>query len=125
LLISKHENSLSYNQSLSWVAGRRKPCTAIIVVDSISRKYYTSETSWLWDIDFDILAEDNVSHVVLSGRYVNELMARFALTAVDPGKITCVADPEKLRDHVEQSSTGEIFLITCFADKAKIIRAFK
>jgi len=124
LLISKHENSFSYNQSLSLAAGNGEPCTVIVMVDSISRKYYTSETSWLWDIDFDILSSEDVRHVVLVGRYMNELMARFAMSVVDPQKISCIADPSALPGHIEKNTTGRIYAITCFADKAKLMKEF-
>jgi len=124
LLVSKHENSLSYNHSLSWLAGQGRQCTVVILVDSISRKYYTSETSWLWDVDFDILADDNVRSVVLAGRYVNELAARFAFTAIDPGKIGYVPDTGRLREYVKDNTTGYIYAVTCFSDKEKLIKAF-
>ena len=124
LLVSKHENSLSYNQSLAWVTKQDKPCTVIVLVDSISRKYYTGETSWLWDVDFDILADDCVKSIVLAGRYSNELMARFAMSSIDPGKIGCAADLAKLCEHVQQNTTGDIYALTCFADKMKLLKAF-
>ena len=125
LLISKHENSLSYNQSLTLAAGRIAPCTVVILVDSISRKYYTSETSWLWDVDFDILAADTVGDVVLAGRYVNELAARLTMTEVDPGKISGIADLDLLLEHILENTAGEIFAITCFADKVKLMTALR
>ena len=124
LLISKHENSLSYNQSMEWIVRQRRPCTVIVMVDSISRKYYTSETSWLWDVDFDILGGDCVRHVVLVGRYCNELMARFAMSAVEPGKITLVTDFSTLRASVEKCGAEALYAITCFADKAKLLTSF-
>ena len=122
LLISKHENSLSYNQSLAWAVGRGRRCTVVIMVDSISRKYYTGETSWLWDIDFGLLADDCVKNIVLTGRYINELAVRFAMTAIDPDKIIYLAEPGGLRGYLEGSAAGNIYAITCFADKDKLLR---
>lgn len=124
LLISKHENSMSYNQNLTWIVQQQKPCTVIVLVDAISRKYYTSDTSWFWDIDFDLLGDDAVKHVVLAGRYVNELAARFALTEVDKNKIGYIADLGGLRKHLEENASGDIFVVTCFADKAKMTKVF-
>lgn len=123
LLISKHENSLSYDQSLARILERRRPCDVIVMVDSISRKYYTSETSWLWDIDFDKLADENVKNIILTGRYINELAARFAMTAVAPEKISCVADPAGLRERLGRIPGGELYALTCFADKGKLLKA--
>ena len=51
----------------------------LIIVDAVSRKYFTSETSWLWDIDFDQLNVPHVKRVILSGLYRNDLAERFQL----------------------------------------------
>ena len=67
LLTSKHENSISYNQSISYVVNQKKPCTVVFIIDAISRKYFTSETSWIWDIDFELLSAECVKKVVLAG----------------------------------------------------------
>jgi len=125
LLISKHENSFSYNQSMDWIVRQDKPCTVIVMVSSISRKYYTSETSWLWDVDFDILESGCVRNVVLAGRYYNELMARFAMSAVSPEKYFHVSDISALRAGVGKCEAETVYAITCFADKAKLLKAFE
>jgi len=124
LLVSKHENSFAYDCSLSWIVGQQKSCTVLVLVDAISRKYYTSETSWLWDIDFDILADDNVQKIVLAGRYVNELAARFAMTEVNQTKISYIDGLSGLRDHIEKNTAGTLYAVTCFSDKAKLLKEF-
>ncbi len=60
LLASKHENSVSYDQSLRAAVAGGRPKTVIIIVDAVSRKYFTSDVSWLWDIDFELLKSENV-----------------------------------------------------------------
>ena len=56
LLTSKHENSVSYNESFSAAAARGGE--VLVLVDAVSRKYFTSDTSWLYDIDFSPLASE-------------------------------------------------------------------
>ena len=125
LLLSKHENSFAYDCSLSWIVQQKKPCTVIILVDAISRKYYTSETSWLWDINFDLLADENIKSVILAGRYVNELAARFSMSAVNQTKIAYVADLSGLRACVDENNNGSVYAVTCFSDKVKLLNALK
>ena len=60
LLTSKHENSIAYDTNLRYIAASKRDCVVLVIVDAVSRKYFTSETSWLWDIDFDQL---NAPHV--------------------------------------------------------------
>ena len=59
----------------------------LVIVDAVSRKYFTSETSWLWDIDFDQLNCPQVQRVILSGRYCNDLAERFSFTALPAEKV--------------------------------------
>ena len=66
LLASKHENSVSYDQSLRAAVAGGRPKTVIIIVDAVSRKYFTSDVSWLWDIDFELLKSENVQRIVLA-----------------------------------------------------------
>jgi len=122
LLLSKHENSFAYDCSLSWIIEQKKPCTVIVLVDSISRKYYTSETSWLWDINFDLLEDENVKCVVLAGRYLNELAARFTLSKVERSKIILINDMNDLSGCVDKNGVGSIYALTCFADKTKLLK---
>ena len=79
LLTSKHENSIAYDTNLRYIASANEDCTVLIIVDAVSRKYFTSETSWLWDIDFDQLNVPHVKRVILSGMYRNDLAERFQL----------------------------------------------
>jgi len=127
LLVSKHENSFAYDRSLSWIVEQKRICSVIVVVDSISRKYYTSETSWLWDIDFGLLVDDDddIINIVLAGTYANELAMRFAMTDIDQSKISYVADLKNLREHIKKNTMGKFYVLTCFADKAKVVKALE
>ena len=49
LLTSKHENSVAYDTNLKYIADRKEDCEVMVIVDAISRKYFTGETSWLWE----------------------------------------------------------------------------
>ena len=125
LLIAKHENTFAYDASLSWIIEQKKPCTVIVLVDAISRKYITGEVSWFWDIDFGLLTDENVKNVVLAGRYANELAMRFAISEVEKSKIELVVDLSGLREYIEKNTTGEIYAVTCFSDKVKLLGALE
>ena len=56
-------------------------------MDAISRKYFTSETSWLWDIDFELLNSPNIKKVVLAGLYVSDIATRLEYTGIDFNKV--------------------------------------
>lgn len=123
LITSKHENSTSYNQSLSYVAMQKEKSTLIIIVDAISRKYYTSETSWLWDISFEMLQGTNVERIVLTGKYAYDLALRFQHAGITTAEIVVQPDLMEMAEAMRQLPHGtKFYCVTCFSDKDKLLR---
>lgn len=125
LVTSKHENSISYNQSLKLAASDKDKCDVLIIVDAVSRKYFTSDVSWLWDINFDLLKSDNVKNIVLAGTYCNDLATRFSFSKVDRNKIKVIKDIEEAVDYLDNDHKEKIYVITCFSDKGKFLEKEK
>ena len=123
LITSKHENSTSYNQSLGYVAMQKEKSTLIIIVDAISRKYYTSETSWLWDISFEMLEGTNVERIVLSGKYAYDLALRFEFAGITTAEIMVEPDLLEMAEKMRERPHGtKFYCVTCFSDKDKLLR---
>jgi len=121
LLTSKHENSVAYDTNLKYIADQKEPCDVMIIVDSISRKYFTGETSWLWDIDFDLLAADHVERIWLCGTYVNDLALRFDYTRVNPEKLVVWPGVEEAAMMAKSDSDLPLYVVTCFSDRDKLL----
>ena len=90
-------------------------------MDQISRKYFTSETSWIWDIDFERLNADCVKQVVLAGKYVNDLNARFKYSDCEKSKIASFFNLDEMMKYVKENAVGDIYVVTCFTDRYKFI----
>ena len=121
LLTSKHENSVAYNTNLGYIATQKEKCSVLVIVDAISRKYFTGETSWLWDIDFDMLCSENVERVVLCGKYVNDLALRLSFTAVAPEKIVCHNTVSEAAEYLKANGKENLYIVTCFSDRDKLL----
>ena len=121
LLTSKHENSVAYDTNLGYIAGTKPPCKVLIIVDAISRKYFTGETSWLWDINFDLLNQDHVQKIILCGKYVNDLAMRFDYTAIPPEKIACYDTVPQAAEALKADGNAALYVITCFSDRDKLL----
>lgn len=121
LLTSKHENSISYDQSLRVATNYKKDVTAFVMVDAISRKYFTSETSWLWDIDFELLNSPNIKKIVLTGRYASDVAERFLYAGIDFNKVYLEKDIETAVNYLKNNTIGHIYAITCFSDQHKLL----
>ncbi len=125
LLTSKHENSVSYNQSIEYVVRRKKKTNVFFIVDEISRKYFTGETGWLWDIDFEMLKNSTAENIYLCGTYANDLALRFSLTDIEPERVKYTPDLEDMKKALYEPTDNEIFVITCFSDKDKLLSRVK
>ena len=125
LLTSKHENSISYDQSIRVASAYKDGCDVMFIVDAVSRKYFTSDVSWLWDIDFDMLNSPNIGEIVLAGKYVNDLGMRFSFTDIPGDKIQLFEDINEAVDYLDNGSTRYIYAITCFSDKGKFLAKVK
>ena len=119
LLTSKHENSIAYDTNLRYVASAKADCAVLVIVDAVSRKYFTSETSWLWDIDFGQLNRPHVKQVLLSGRYCNYLAERFSFT--DVKNWTVVPDIGEAAAQLAAQGGEDLYVVTCFSDRDKLL----
>ena len=111
LLTSKHENSVSYDQSLRYISNQKEPHAVIVIVDA----------SWLWDIDFEILNESETEHIYLSGRYAFDLAVRFSYTGVDKNRISVIQDIPETLESIKAAEHKRLYAITCFSDRDKLL----
>lgn len=121
LLTSKHENSISYNQSIKLCCDDKEGCEVVIIIDAVSRKYFTSDVSWIWDIDFERLRAENVKKIILTGKYSNDMAVRFSYTDIPEGKIKIFPDISDAVEYLKSGSKEKIYTITCFSDKNKFL----
>ncbi len=121
LLVSKHENSISYDQSIRVASADQRGCDVMFIVDAISRKYSTGDVSWLWDIDFEMLKNDNVHEIILAGNYCDDLMQRFSYTDIPEKRIKSFRSIEDAYRYLDSDRKEYIYTITCFSDKGKFL----
>ncbi|HIT02141.1 MAG TPA: DUF1727 domain-containing protein [Candidatus Enterenecus merdae] len=121
LLTSKHENSVAYDTNLAYLEGLGQPCEVMVIVDAVSRKYFTGETSWLWDIDFDRLACPHVERVWLCGRYASDLALRLDYSQVPRDKLVIQPDIAAAAEALKKEGGLPLYVVTCFSDRDKLL----
>ena len=92
----------------------------MIIVDAISRRYYTSDSSWLWDINFEKFKDADMDKIILVGQYCEDLAVRFDLAGVDQDKVYVFESVQAAADYCK-SLESFLYVITCFSDKEKIL----
>lgn len=121
MLTSKHENSISYDQSIRVASAYKDGCDVMFIVDAVSRKYFTSDVSWLYDIDFEMLNNSNIHEIILAGKYVNDLAVRFSYTNIPSSEIKLFESIDEAADYLNSDRSEYIYVITCFSDKGKFL----
>ena len=91
-----------------------------MLVDAISRKYYTAETSWLWDISFEMLEGSKVQNIYLTGKYAYDLGVRFEEAGITTAKIIVEPDLDRMAEAIKAKTGRMIYAVTCFSDKEKL-----
>ena len=94
----------------------------MVIVDAISRKYFTSETSWLWDINFDLLCSDQLQKVYLCGKYCYDLALRLSFSKLPQEKICIYEDILAACNELKGNGAEQLYAVTCFSDKDKFLR---
>ncbi len=121
MLTSKHENSISYDQSIRVASAYKEGCDVMFIVDAVSRKYFTSDVSWLYDIDFEMLNNDNIHEIILAGKYFNDLAVRFSYTDIPNSRIKLFESIDEAADYLNSDRREYLYVITCFSDKGKFL----
>jgi len=93
----------------------------MIIVDAISRKYYTSDSSWLWDINFEKLNDESIDKIILAGQYCDDLAIRFELAGAASDKVEIIEQVSDAADYCAKNLDSFLYVITCFSDKEKIL----
>ena len=122
LLISKHENTISYNRNLEFVSSQGEDITLLMIIDDISRKYFTSDTSWLWDVSFEYLRSESVKKIVIAGKYIYDLSTRLEYAGIDMDKVVSFRYTKAAVDHLRNDCEGKLYALTCFSDEAKLLK---
>lgn len=120
LIESKNENALSYLQSLNYIKNQDGKKTVIMGFENVSRRYKYNDLSWLWDVNFELLKDDDVDKIFCIGRFKYDVATRLDYADIDKEKIVLVENLDELIDMVEKDSKGKIFTMVCF-DMTEII----
>ncbi|MDR2897001.1 MAG: MurT ligase domain-containing protein [Propionibacteriaceae bacterium] len=116
-LLSKHENTLTYNVSLRTIAdSAERGYTLGVMLHRVSRKYFAGDVSWLWDIDWEVLAKNPPAKVLLGGRFANDIAVRLVAAGIDQDIIEVDLSLDGYMDLLRRQSQGTIFFLTGFED---------
>lgn len=114
MLESKNENALSYLQSLNYIKEQSGEKTVILGFDNVSRRYKENDLSWLYDVDFSLLNDDNINRIFVIGRFRFDVRTCLKYNNVSDDKIILIDNLDNLIDNIKNNSLGDIYTMVCF-----------
>jgi UDP-N-acetylmuramyl tripeptide synthase len=105
LFLALVKNPVGFNEVLSTILrGPGERCVMIVINDKFADG---TDVSWLWDVDFEMLA-GRVSFAVVSGLRAEDMAVRLKYAGVDPALILTEADTgSALQAALERTPEGE------------------
>ena len=112
---SKNENALSYLQSIKYITSSPNIKTIIMGFENVSRRYKYNDLSWLYDVDYELLADDKtLDKIFLIGRFRYDVATRLYYANIPKEKIILVDDVNEIISLVTKKSKGDIYSMVCF-----------
>ncbi|MCI8575592.1 MAG: DUF1727 domain-containing protein [Bacilli bacterium] len=114
MLESKNENPLSYYQSLKYITNEQGKKTVILGFDNVSRRYKYNDLSWLWDVEFELLNDEEIDSILCIGRFKYDVATRLSYAGIKNDKLILVDDLNQLLKIIKEKTTGNIYTMVCF-----------
>ena len=121
MLESKNENNLSYYESLHYIKNVKDKKTVILGFDNVSRRYNLNDISWLYDVKFELLNDDNIDKIFIIGRFRYDVLTRLKYANISDTKLVVVDNIDDIIYKVKNESVGNIYTMVCF-DMTEILR---
>lgn len=124
MILSKNQNPVSFDQSIAYLLDLKEEKTVIVYVNNINHTN-NKDTTWLYDISFERLAEDpSVTHMVCAGPRAWDLAVRLKLAGFDGSRVLVQTDLKKLKPDVAGTS-GSICILTELYDANAILEVLR
>ncbi len=120
MLESKNENALSYYQSLQYIKNANGKKCVVLGFENVSRRYSYNDLSWLYDVDFDLLNDKDITNIILIGRFKYDVATRLIYANISADKFIFVNDLNNIIKILKEKTNGTIYTMVCF-DMTEII----
>ena len=122
MILSKNQNPVSFDQSVSYVLNQPGDKTVIVYVNNINHTN-NKDTTWLYDISFNRF-DGQIDTLVCTGPRAVDLAVRLKLSGYDMSHVIYETELSKLKP-VVAGTKGTIYVLTELYDATTIVNAIK
>lgn len=114
IINNKNENATTFNQSLLHVKRHIDKKVIIIGWKEISRRYEFNDMSWMYDIDFELLNDENTEKIICIGRDKYNIATRLKYANIDKKKIITFDEIKQATNYIKKNTKSNIYAILNF-----------
>lgn len=118
MILSKNQNPVSFDQSISYVLEQPGEKTLVVYVNNINHTH-NRDTTWLYDISFERL-RDKVDSIICTGPRAYDLAVRLDLCGFPCRQIKIQPEVKSLNP-VIQETKGTVYVLTELYDAKAIL----
>lgn len=114
IINNKNENATTFNQSLLHVKRHIDKKVIVIGWKEISRRYEFNDMSWMYDIDFELLNDENTEKIICIGRDKYNIATRLKYANIDKKKIITFDEIKEATNYIKKNTKSNIYAILNF-----------
>lgn len=123
VLNCKAENNATYNLSLLYTSIDKDEKVIVLGLKEISRRYKHFDISWIYDISFELLMDNNVNKIICVGPYRYDFASALKYLGFD--NIILLETFSNIKDVINNNTKGNIYGILNFDYVKPFINAVK
>lgn len=112
VLLNLVKNPVGLNQVLSLIGLDQHPFTLVAVLNN--RYADGTDVSWIWDGDYEQIADFPIKKVVTSGMRADEMTLRLKVAGIDPQLISQVSDNDAIIQAIKEAKTEYVHILATY-----------
>ncbi len=109
--MAKEKNALACSRAFDYVSHQSGKKEIYIMMHCYGdEKHWSENTCWMYDCDFEFLANDDITHIVATGPRMKDYRLRLLLAGVPDDKITCARDELEAVENLHYEPDSNIYI---------------
>ena len=110
--MSKEKNALAGSRAFDYIAHRPGRKEILLMMNCLGDTHHWSEnTCWIFDADFEFLADASISQLVCTGARATDYKLRLLMAGVPEEKILCESDEFKAAERLNYTPGDDVYIL--------------
>lgn len=111
-MLSKDQNPISCSRAMDYVSQSDKSKAVILIIMNFKgRQDECEDISWLYDTDFEYLADESIKKIIVGGSRALDIKVRLRLAGVESEKIETCENCENMENMLDILNVEEIYIL--------------